>query len=282
MRTLSVSLITAILIGSVVLSAPSAFANPGIAINLSTTTTPPGGTVTAAKLDAATATSGEPRFHAHATLVVVNPLAVPTAADVCNGQVSGVGNLAVYRLVAAPVAPLPPGTILNAGGSADIHVTFAAEGASTTESLTGLPVGPGVPFTPAPSAGVTTFVNTGTGFVAYPGPMRWLKDGLPATPATVDTTVYPVGTTIWVEECDFTDPDGDNVQQPASEPSAIAANSFLIVTPPPKVVGGEIMPVDMVALFVAGMTTSAVWMIPTLGGIAGTAVAFFKIKRKSY
>ena len=45
-------------------------------------------------------------------------------------------------------------------------------------------------------------------------------------------------------------------------------------------VGGIIVPVDMTALFVAGAITNAVWMIPTLGGIAGAVVAIFKIKRK--
>ena len=45
-------------------------------------------------------------------------------------------------------------------------------------------------------------------------------------------------------------------------------------------VGGEIIPVDMTSLFVAGAMTNAFWMLPTLGGIAGAAFALFKINRK--
>ena len=45
-------------------------------------------------------------------------------------------------------------------------------------------------------------------------------------------------------------------------------------------IGGEILPIDMTALFVAGTFTNAFWILPTLGGIAGAAFALFKINRK--
>lgn len=45
-------------------------------------------------------------------------------------------------------------------------------------------------------------------------------------------------------------------------------------------VGGIIVPIDMTTLFVAGAMTNAVWILPTLGGIAGAAITLFKIKRK--
>jgi hypothetical protein len=45
-------------------------------------------------------------------------------------------------------------------------------------------------------------------------------------------------------------------------------------------VGGAIMPIDMTSLFVAGAMTNAFWVLPTLGGIAGAAIALFKVKRK--
>ena len=38
------------------------------------------------------------------------------------------------------------------------------------------------------------------------------------------------------------------------------------------VVAGELLPVDNTALFLAGLSSSAVWMIPTLAGIAGAGV----------
>jgi len=36
----------------------------------------------------------------------------------------------------------------------------------------------------------------------------------------------------------------------------------------------------MTALFVAGTMTNAFWMVPTLGGIAVSAMVLFKVKRK--
>ena len=41
------------------------------------------------------------------------------------------------------------------------------------------------------------------------------------------------------------------------------------------------MPIDMTALFVAGIFTNAFWILPTLVGIAGAAMVLFKVKRKS-
>ena len=52
--------------------------------------------------------------------------------------------------------------------------------------------------------------------------------------------------------------------------------------PPSPPVGGEILPVDMTALFVAGALTNALWILPTLGGIAGAAIALFKVKRRNH
>jgi hypothetical protein len=49
---------------------------------------------------------------------------------------------------------------------------------------------------------------------------------------------------------------------------------------PGQPVGGVILPVDMTALFITGTLTNAFWMVPTLGGIAGAAIALFKVRRK--
>ena len=51
-----------------------------------------------------------------------------------------------------------------------------------------------------------------------------------------------------------------------------------IVTP---VIGGTIIPIDMTILFITGAMTNAFWMVPTIGGIAGSAIALFKVTRKS-
>lgn len=52
-----------------------------------------------------------------------------------------------------------------------------------------------------------------------------------------------------------------------------------IIDTPCQVVGGEILPVTMTSLFVAGAFTNAYWILPMLGGIAG-AVIVGAIRRK--
>jgi len=44
-------------------------------------------------------------------------------------------------------------------------------------------------------------------------------------------------------------------------------------------VGGQLLSIDMTALFLAGVMANTVWMVPTLGGIAGAVVALFIIRR---
>jgi len=47
------------------------------------------------------------------------------------------------------------------------------------------------------------------------------------------------------------------------------------------VVGGEFLLIDNTALLVAGLQSSAIWMLPALTGAAGTAfgILFFKVRR---
>jgi hypothetical protein len=44
-------------------------------------------------------------------------------------------------------------------------------------------------------------------------------------------------------------------------------------------VAGELLPLNTTALFVSGITSSAIWMIPTLAGIAGAGVYFTKFRK---
>jgi len=41
-------------------------------------------------------------------------------------------------------------------------------------------------------------------------------------------------------------------------------------------VAGELLPLNTTALFISGITSSAIWMIPTLAGIAGAGVYFIR------
>ena len=46
----------------------------------------------------------------------------------------------------------------------------------------------------------------------------------------------------------------------------------------PPVVGGEFLPIDSTALMLAGLQTSAIWMIPTLAGLAGAGFYLVKFR----
>ena len=46
------------------------------------------------------------------------------------------------------------------------------------------------------------------------------------------------------------------------------------------IIGGELLPIDSTALVLAGLQSSAIWMLPVLAGAAGAGIAAFKFRRK--
>jgi hypothetical protein len=64
-------------------------------------------------------------------------------------------------------------------------------------------------------------------------------------------------------------------------PLPIAASSMKVIVgsePPTVPVTGELLPLDSTALVIAGLAGSAVWMIPTLAGIAGAGIYLVKLR----
>jgi len=51
------------------------------------------------------------------------------------------------------------------------------------------------------------------------------------------------------------------------------------IHPTDQVIGGELLPINNVALVIAGFSSVSVWMAPLLAGIAGTAIIYIKKKR---
>jgi len=47
-----------------------------------------------------------------------------------------------------------------------------------------------------------------------------------------------------------------------------------------RVVGGELLPIDSTVLVLAGLQTSAIWMLPVLAGVAGSAFGILYIKSR--
>ena len=60
--------------------------------------------------------------------------------------------------------------------------------------------------------------------------------------------------------------------QPSSSPPEEGIPWTFILAFGDRIVGGEFLPIDSTALFLAGLTSSAVWIIPTLAGLAGAGV----------
>jgi len=64
------------------------------------------------------------------------------------------------------------------------------------------------------------------------------------------------------------------------EGSDSVTQTIMVTTPEPPVVGGEFLPIDSTALVLAGLQTSAIWMLPVLAGVAGSAFGVLYIKSR--
>jgi len=60
----------------------------------------------------------------------------------------------------------------------------------------------------------------------------------------------------------------------------LALNTLLFLNEciKPDIVGGELLPIDSTALMLAGLQSSAIWMLPVLAGIAGTGFYLIKFR----
>jgi len=56
--------------------------------------------------------------------------------------------------------------------------------------------------------------------------------------------------------------------------------TIMVTTPETTVVGGEFSPINSAALVLAGLQTSAIWMLPVLAGVAGSAFGILYIKSR--
>ena len=67
-----------------------------------------------------------------------------------------------------------------------------------------------------------------------------------------------------------------------SLPTSVSTESSMdaIAFVPTTVVGGELLSLDSTALILAGLQTSAIWMLPVLAGAAGTGFAAFKLRKR--
>jgi len=60
----------------------------------------------------------------------------------------------------------------------------------------------------------------------------------------------------------------------------LAGSTFVEDPIPCRVIGGSILEIDTTSLLLAGIQSSAIWMLPVLAGAAGAGFAAFKLRRK--
>ena len=205
-----------------------------------------------------------------------------------------------------------PGTINNCGAG---FLNFIITGNSIVSSCNA----PATFTTQAEGGGLVTFTTSAGGFGSLPtavpktsltpqpptglypfGFFSWTITGLSPSQTVILTITYPgppgstyeklIGgtwnsipvsvscnvATLTVTDGGLGDAD-QKVNGQISDPGGIGTLSVL---PTGTAVGGEILPIDMTSLFVAGAMTNAFWVVPTLGGIAGAVITLLKVKRK--
>ena len=104
---------------------------------------------------------------------------------------------------------------------------------------------------------------------------------------TGDETAIPAGAPIGIEvQCDVkfevTHNNGVDILIQEIRITPERDPTFCIVFPndPQCKVGGEFLPIDSTALVLAGLQTSAIWMLPVLAGAAGSAFGILYIKSR--
>ena len=188
--------------------------------------------------------------------VKVEDLAYRSSTDQLFGTRTNPDNLLTIdrtTAVATTVGQLPNG---------NMHIGFAPDGTLWAVDRSNF----GDLFTVDPiSANVITFVaRSPTGEL----------DALGVDPATGIIWVSRTNFQSLGEEVSTIDPAGNRVVV-GSGLRVVADLDFL---PCPVKVGGELLPIDSTALMLAGLQSSAIWMLPVLAGIAGTGFYLVKFR----
>jgi hypothetical protein len=89
--------------------------------------------------------------------------------------------------------------------------------------------------------------------------------------------LFPIGAT----QVTFTATDSSgNIASSISSVQVELMELQPLPAPSPQVVGGEILPIDMTALMIAGASTNTYWIVPMIVGISGMIISVILFKRK--
>ena len=100
---------------------------------------------------------------------------------------------------------------------------------------------------------------------------KWVQI-TPGVIGSASATVDAIGAWTW-SSCGY----DTTSATPDNSDLAWNHNESLLVSEP---IGGEILAINSAALLIAGLTTSAIWIVPAVGAVAGTAVTLYKLRQK--
>ena len=187
------------------------------------------------------------------------------------------------------------GTAVPAG--AMVHVTFD----NATTDFIALQIDSGASFKLVDNPGITLYFDTAGGpnpidpatiLVGAGGPaagpgldVHWQQ----ATGTLREDTTGPGVGTVFL--CTFQDVDyvngpviGDlagGADDPPTGADSYDVSTATFTKLAGRIVGGEILPIDMTSLFVAGAMTNAFWILPAVGSVVA-GITMFKVRRKQF
>jgi len=158
----------------------------------------------------------------------------------------------------------------------------------------------------ARSVDIINFLNSGGGLVALSesnlqgqltpngghfGFLPFIVSSAVLSQPEVGNTVTPFGVSLGLADADvngnashsiFIATFGLNIvdEDPAENILTLAGRGMVGEGGIEPIVGGELLPIDNTALMLAGLQSSAIWMLPVLAGAAGAGIAALKLRRK--
>ena len=260
-------IINAVLLSALVMiggftSIQSAFADPGFSVSVSPLTLGPGGVFL---IDIGISPAELVDTNAERIFVLYDPdddSAIPTAFFGCSGYT---------------IPPGEPDRIWDLEDSESENVGITVPSA-TVGSVVDWDFGNGDPSTSAGSFAVTgtaVLYDPEDGGTANPPDGALVWNELPGGAA--DDT-FSVGTYV-IEVCAYKDVDGDG-EFDLGEASGTGTVTFSVSMP----VGGEILPIDTSALFIAGISSNPMWALSALAVVAGMAFVMLRMQvaRKNF
>jgi len=195
----------------------------------------------------------------------------------------------LFPLVAFSILLLVPVGMQNASA---LNLSWSGQGDSGAEPLGNIWTTQGDDNWGIPGVGAGNDPFLGSSWVSdFHFTVNNFPQGCGFNPSATQFSIFPFGTNIWDETiigdtiwfvapdqvADRLDP-GENFFVNIFFTCDITSIDFNAEWSMGQVVGGELLSIDSTALMLAGLQSSAIWMLPVLAGIAGTGFYLVKFR----